>query len=48
MPFAAGNDAESQSLADGLTEDVTAGLARFPIPVRGRGALGAAAQGIDR
>jgi TolB-like protein/Flp pilus assembly protein TadD len=30
IPFAAANDAESQSLADGLTEDVTAGLARFP------------------
>ena len=30
MPFAAGHDEESQSLADGLTEDVTAGLARFP------------------
>jgi adenylate cyclase len=30
IPFTAANDAESQSLADGLTEDVTSGLARFP------------------
>lgn len=30
IPFAAGNDEESLALADGLTDDIMAGIARFP------------------